>query len=185
MDTNNAKVGGTASNRPVICMCEGAIMVSLAIALGFFKIDMYATGGSIDLVMIPLFIYSLRRGPAWGIAAGVVFGTLDCIVRGGIAYGWQALILDYSLAFGLTGLSGLFVGRRPVLGALTGSAARYIMHTLSGVLIWSEYMPDVFLGLNMTSPWVYSIIYNATYMIPSAIIAIAAVLLLSRKTRLI
>ncbi len=31
---------------------------------------------------------------------------------------------------------------------------------LSGGLLWYMYMPETFLGLTMTNPWVYSALYN-------------------------
>ena len=30
--------------------------------------------------------------------------------------------------------------------------------------IWAEYMPEVFFGMAMTTPWFYSLLYNGFYM---------------------
>ena len=33
-------------------------------------------------------------------------------------------------------------------------------------------MPDEFLGLKMTNPWIYSALYNLCYMIPNIVITL-------------
>ena len=45
-----------------------------------------------------------------------------------------------------------------------GSAARFLVHYVVGATIWAEYMPEVFFGLTMTTPWFYSLLYNGFYM---------------------
>ena len=85
-------------------------MVAAAIVLNFLRAPtdwLGGTGGSVELTMIPLAVFALRRGWGWGIGAGAVFGTLKCIIGGGIAYGWAALLLDYTAAFAVVGLAGL------------------------------------------------------------------------------
>ena len=39
-------------------------------------------------------------------------------------------------------------------------------------------MEDIF-GLHMTNVWVYSLLYNGSYMLPNTILAVAAVALLA------
>lgn len=36
-----------------------------------------------------------------------------------------------------------------------------------GATIWAAYMPDVFFGMTMKSPWFYSLLYNLAYMLPN------------------
>ena len=168
----------------LVTLCEGAVMVALAIGLSYLKIKFFPTGGSVDVVMVPLIVFALRRGASWGVGAGLVFGTLKCIMSEGIGYGWQAMILDYSLAYAVVGFAGFFKNR-PILGVAAGSLGRYIMHAISGVILWGEWMPDEFLGLTMTNTLVYSLLYNATYMIPSFVIALLLVLPIAKKTKLL
>ena len=123
-------------------LCEGAIMVAMAVVLNFFKFDLFAQGGSMNLLFIPLMVFALRRGPVWGMGAGLVFGVLKAIIGGGIAYGWQSLLLDYALAYALTGLAG-FTPKKPVLGTVIGALGALLSFVLSGVFVWGEYMPDV------------------------------------------
>ena len=56
-------------------LSEAAVAIALAGALNFVKIYTLPQGGSITAgAMVPIFWFALRRGPRWGIFAGVVFG---------------------------------------------------------------------------------------------------------------
>ena len=61
-------------------LCEGAIMVAMAVVLNFLKFDLFAQGGSMNLLFIPLMVFALRRGPVWGMGAGLVFGVLKAVI---------------------------------------------------------------------------------------------------------
>ena len=173
-------------NKKLITLCEGAVMAALALALSYIKIPTGLAfggfGGSIDLVMIPLIVYAVRRGTLQGLAAGLVFGTLKFFLAGGVALNWQSMLLDYSLAYMFVGFAGLVRGRRGQfpLGALVGCAARFVIHFISGVTIYAQYMPEEFLNMVMVSPAVYSVLYNGTYMLPNTVIAVAAAALLAK-----
>lgn len=148
-------------------------MVAAAIALSYLEIQIGAFGGSIDFVMVPLVLLAVRRGPVWGLAAGLVAGTLKFFLAGGYALNWQSMLLDYSLAYMLVGLAGLMKGRKysMAVGAVIGGLGRLIIHFISGITIYAEWMPEEFLGLTMTNVWFYSILYNGLYMIPDIILA--------------
>jgi thiamine transporter len=49
---------------------------------------------------------------------------------------------------------------------------RYLVHFISGVTIYAEWMPDSFLGMKMESVALYSFLYNGLYMIPTIICAL-------------
>ena len=65
------------------------------------------------------------------------------------------------------GVGGVFTKKSWSIFACTilGSAARFLVHYIVGATIWAEYMPDVFFGMTMTSPWFYSLLYNGFYMV--------------------
>lgn len=168
--------------------CEGAVFTACALALSYFKIPTGVSfggfGGSIDLVMVPLIIFSVRRGALWGMGAGLVFGTAKFFFAGGAAINWQSMLLDYSLAYMAVGCAGFYsrgsARFKMTLGALTGCIARFTVHFISGVTIYAQYVPDDFLGLSMKGAAVYSILYNGTYMLPNSVIAVFACLLLAK-----
>ena len=57
-------------------------------------------------------------------------------------------------------------------------AARFLVHYVVGATIWAEYMPETFFGMTMTTPWVYSALYNGCYMVPCTVLVLVGGLLL-------
>ena len=166
-------------------LCEGALMVVLAQILGYLKLWTMPWGGSICLVMLPIFLFACRWGLGAGVMSGLVLGILQFVFDGGFALGWQSIIGDYLLAFAALGLAGLFRGRSGGLftGALLGSFARFLVHYVVGATIWAAYMPEEFFGMTMTTPWFYSLLYNAAYMLPNLLITLLAAALLYRPLK--
>jgi thiamine transporter len=144
-------------------MAEGALCVALAVVFSQFKMFSMPQGGSVTLEMAPLLYFSYRRGFKWGAAAGVMSGVFMMLFGGYVAHPVQA-VLDYPLAFTCVGAAG-FLKERPVSGTVLAGAARLVCHVLSGVIFFSSYAPEG------QSPWVYSAIYNASFMIPSLLIS--------------
>ena len=155
-------------------LCEGAIMVAIAQILSYIKLWEMPWGGSIVLAMVPLSLFSVRWGLGSGLLAGFVFGVLQFMFDGGFAIGWQSIIGDYLLAFTVLGLAGLMKGKKLGVfwGTLIGGVARFLVHYVVGATIWAAYMPDTFFGMTMTSPWIYSLLYNIAYMGPNIIITL-------------
>ena len=144
-------------------LVEGGLAAALAIALSYLKLWRMPQGGSVTLENIPLLIFSLRWGIKAGMGAGVVAGIVQLMLGGYVVHPVQAL-LDYPLAFGALGLAGSV--RRPIwVGLSLGSFMRFSCHVLSGVVFFGSYAPE---GTNV---WLYSIIYNGSYMLPNLVIA--------------
>ena len=171
-------------HKKLLALCECAIFTAMALALSYLKIpiglEFGGFGGSIDLVMIPLILCAIRWGCGWGLGTGLVFGTLKLFLAGGTAINWQSMLLDYSIAYMCVGLAGLLRGKSKTawLAALIGCFGRFVIHFISGITIYAEYMTDIF-GLHMTNTWVYSTLYNGSYMLPNTILAVAVIALLS------
>ena len=162
-------------NKRVLTLCEGAVCVALAYALSFFELDLWFQGGSVGAAMLPIVVFAVRHGAGWGVMAGLIFGTIKCFFAGGFAWGWQSILLDYSVAYGAVGLSGLCRKLPHGLGAgaVLGSAARFVIHFISGVTIYAILAPTELFGMTFASPWIYSLVYNLGYMLPSAILVTA------------
>jgi thiamine transporter len=162
-------------------MVEGALCVALAVVFSEFKMFAMPQGGSVTLEMAPLLYFSYRRGFKWGAAAGVISGVFMVLFGGYIAHPIQAA-LDYPVAFACVGAAGFFKGK-PILGTILAGGARFVCHVLSGVIFFSSYAPE---GQN---PWVYSAVYNASFMVPSLLISGVLAMILwkrlgSRETEL-
>ena len=114
-------------------------------------------------------------------------------------------LLDYLLAFTLLGLGGCFRNtlKRPGIALACGSivalSARYLAHVLSGYILfagWAEWFftQEGFPGWGMMlvenlSPnmlgLVYSLVYNAMYMVPEMIITAMAAILIARVHQIV
>ena len=81
------------------------------------------------------------------------------------------VLFDYPLAFGALGLSGLFKGRKYGLyvGYVVGVVGRFVFSTLSGVFFFAAYAPE---GMN---PWVYSSLYQGSYLGAEGIITLVII----------
>lgn len=151
------------------------IGVSLALAAAIEVVFMFLPslpqGGRISLSLIPIFILAYKEGPWVGILGGIIFGLINLMLSGFQLYGvWQSLFLDYLFAFGLVGAAGFIFKMAPdnrwffIAGIFVGSFLRFSMHFLSGVLLFGEFAPEG------TPAALYSLIYNGSYMLPSALL---------------
>ena len=166
-------------------LCEGALMVAMAQVLSYVKLAQAPNGGTITPAMFPIIFFAVRWGLRPGLMAAFAFGLLQLIYDGAYAWGWQSMLLDYLVAFTPLGLAGLFRNKKWGLfvGTLVGCAGRFIVHYISGVTIYKIVAPTEFLGQTYSSPALYSIIYNGSYMLPNTLIALvlAAVLYVPLK----
>ena len=82
------------------------------------------------------------------------------------------------IAYTVLGLAGLFKGKF-FPATVVACTTRFLVHYVVGATIWAEYMPERFFNMTMTTPWVYSALYNAAYMLPDMVIilVVGAVLL--------
>jgi thiamine transporter len=60
----------------------------------------------------------------------------------------------------------------PVLGIILGMIGRLLSHIISGVIYFSSYAPQG------TNPWIYSITYNASVILPDAILALVITIII-------
>lgn len=159
-------------------LVEGAMLIALATLLSYIKFYDMPFGGSITLEMLPLVIMGLRNGTKWGCFTGFVHGVLQMIIGfSNVMYCATLLsqigciVLDYLLAFTVLGLAPVFANLFKknikigyVVGAIVCGILRFVCSFLSGWLLWGAYAPE---GM---SPVVYSLTYNASYMVPDIII---------------
>jgi len=135
--------------------------------------------------MLPIFFFACRWGLGPGLMSGFVLGILQFMYDGGFALGWQSIIGDYLVAFTVLGLAGLFRGKNSsvFVGTVVGSAARFLVHYVVGATIWAEYMPEVFFGMTMTTPWFYSLLYNGFYMVIDMVLCLMIFALLFKPMK--
>ncbi|MTI94081.1 MAG: energy-coupled thiamine transporter ThiT [Firmicutes bacterium] len=162
---------------------EAGMMLALTVLLGQIKLWTAAYGGSVTAgSMIPLLLLAMLRGPKVGIIVGAVYGVLNYLLGGWFVHPMQWL-LDYPLAFAGLGVAGFFWlpalrkrGPRfvlPVLAAVVGIGLRLLSHFLAGIWFWGHLAPE---GMPV---WVYSLVYNAQYLVPEVIVSAVLIIYLA------
>ena len=164
-------------------LVESAMLIAVATVLSLVKIDLPFGGGVTIVSMLPLIVASHRWGWKWGVVTAFVYSVLQLIL-GLDNVGYAAnfvmavgiVFLDYIIAYTVIGLSGAFDGafgktRKAVaVGIVVTFCLRFICHLITGAWIWGEWMPDEFMGMPMTNPWIYSFLYNGWYMLGELIL---------------
>ncbi|GAF73651.1 unnamed protein product [marine sediment metagenome] len=156
-------------------MTEIGMAVALSVILNFIPLWRMPQGGSISLEMLPILIIALRWGAGPGMMAGAVYGLVQLAFGPFIIHPAQ-LVLDYPLPYMLVGLAGIFSSKINLkakgstcgwllLAVFTGGLGRFISHFLSGVIFFAQYAPEG------QSPWVYSAIYNVSYLLPALLLS--------------
>lgn len=162
-------------------LTESGLMIALATILSLLKLMELPYGGSITMAaMVPMVILSFRYGVLWGMLSGFVYGLIQMVMGlNNVSYATSVIAaiaiitLDYLFAFMSTAAGGLFSKKKNAASAL-GTAAlvtcliRYAFHVISGCTVWAG------LSIPTADALVYSLIYNATYMIPESIITVVA-----------
>lgn len=154
-------------------IAEAGVAIAIAQVLSFITLFHMPQGGSIKAAsMAPLMIFAYRWGGTRGILAGVVYGVLHFLLGFKSSIHYLSIILDYLVAYGVIGVCGYF--KDNIAGLVSGSiiaiALRWLASVTSGAVVFASYAPQ---GQN---PWIYSMIYNASYMIPDGIINIIVLL---------
>uniref|UniRef100_A0A7C2H4Y1 Thiamine transporter n=1 Tax=Dictyoglomus thermophilum TaxID=14 RepID=A0A7C2H4Y1_DICTH len=92
--------------RSIRMLTEGALSIALSLLLWYLRIGAMPQGGSISLQMLPLFVFALRWGAIPGILVGLTYGVIHSLQDMYVVH-WLQYLLDYPVAFGLIGLSGV------------------------------------------------------------------------------
>lgn len=180
-------------NKSLLVLTECAIMVALATVLSLLKIYDAPFGGSVTaLSMVPIILVSFRRGVKVGLGAAFVYSVIQLILGlnnfahvatpVGII---SAVLFDYIVPFTLLGLAGAFQKdtyskENAIYSIISGvflvCILRFISHFIVGSVIWYEITKELQWNdyVNNYGAWMYSFIYNITYMGPETAITLLA-----------
>ena len=154
-------------------LTEGAILIALAEILSFLPLYKFPDGGAVDLAMLPIILYCVRWGFGPGMIVSCAHALLQTLFEGGIALGWQSIVGDFLIAYAVLGVAGLFRGKF-IPATVVACVLRFLVHYVVGATIWAEYMPPEFFDMTMTTPWIYSALYNGAYMLPDMVLILLA-----------
>ncbi|MCI9074084.1 MAG: energy-coupled thiamine transporter ThiT [Lachnospiraceae bacterium] len=162
-------LGRLTAKRLAFC----AMAMALGTVLSNIKLFSFPWGGSVTLIsMLVICLPGYLFGLGAGLLTGVAFGVLQMLIDPYILHPAQ-LVMDYLLAFGALGLSGLFSDAKNglVKGYLVGILGRYIFTVLSGWIFFASYAWEGW------APLPYSMAYNAIYIFAEAALTILILLL--------
>lgn len=167
-------------------------MVAIATVLSMIPIINMPYGGSVTAVsMLPIIIFAYRYGALKGLTVGFVYSVIQLLLGvSNLSYATSfvaavaIVMLDYIVAFSVLGLSGVLrekMGNQSMelaVSALVVSILRYICHVITGCTVWAGVSIPTSDGL------VYSLGYNAAYMVPEMVITVAAAWYLAKVLNL-
>lgn len=175
------------NQKTLITWIETALMAVVAYVLsllptelGFFEVY---------IGLIPLIILGYRRGLAAGLMGGFLWGALKIITGDFYALSAMQVIIEYIVAFTVSGVAGiasstlkrqLRVGdSRAATWTIIWSVAlatfsKYFVHFIAGYVYWSSYAPE---GMN---PWIYTLIVNGTNALVTGLVCTILVMLIVR-----
>ena len=145
-----------------------AVAIALGTILSNLKLFDLPFGGSITLLsMLVICLPGYFFGLGAGLMTGVAYGILQLLIDPYVLYPMQ-LVVDYILAFGALGLSGLFTNARfgLIKGYIAGVLGRYVFAVISGWIFFGAYAWDGW------APLPYSLAYNGSYIFTEAAITI-------------
>ena len=165
-------------------------MLALATALSFCKLWEMPMGGSVTLgSMLPIFLFAIKYGPKKGVVVSFLYAGIQvaqAFIEGNVFVYCETavpflvvLFFDYLIPFTALGLvfslPKLCPEKFPRLGyyisIVTLTVVRFLCHLLSGATVWSQWTD--------MNPWLYSFLYNGTFLLPElAITLVMAILLL-------
>ena len=162
----------TKNKQIIRTLVECALMIALATVLSLIKIVKLPYGGSVTPVsMLPIALIANKYGNKIGLATAFGYALIQLFMDLGEVISWgmtpvmlvACLFLDYLIAYTALGFAGTF-RKYKYWGILAGIglafALRFLSHFISGWVIFGEYCTDY----GFTQPWLYSLVYNGTYM---------------------
>ena len=165
----------------------GAISIALSFALSYAKLFKLPQGGSVTFAsLLPLMVYCCMFGTRRGLVVCTIYGVLQALQDPFIIHPMQFL-LDYPLAFGIIGVSGIFMEKGVfkekkivafLLGGIIAVVLRYACHVCSGVFAFADYADLDKYG----SAIVYSMAYNSFTFVDMALALVAGSTLFASKS---
>ena len=194
-------------SKKTLRLVTSSVCLALATVMSMIKVFELPFGGSVTLFsMVPILVLSYMYGVRWGLLCGGVYGILQMVLGAtttqafaGLS-GWSVpvmALLDYIVAFVVLGFAGVFKNKlkNHTLALSLGSAfamlLRLLCHFLSGWILWGSYassyfeeMSNAFSSLVLSNfhgqalSAMYSLVYNASYMLPEIVLSIIAIAVL-------
>ncbi|UZM99070.1 energy-coupled thiamine transporter ThiT [Lysinibacillus sp. MHQ-1] len=138
------------TKKRLLMLVEIAIFAAIGLVLDQVSFKVWAQGGSVSLVMVPIMLIAIRWGLVAGLTTGLLVGVMQTMFGAYIVH-WLQGLLDYGVAFTVVGLAAIV--RRPlleaasqlnktkmalyiILGTVFAGFLRYVAHTTAGAVFF-------------------------------------------------
>ena len=183
----------SSNKEKILSITCGGVCLALAFVLSQIKLFEMPMGGTVTPAScLPIVVFGMAFGPLWGFAVSIIFSCLQ-LIGGWLVTPFQVL-LDYILGYTMLGIAG-FAGikasdryaiKNPlkrfrsaslvkaIIFTVIAYVARWFCSVLSGVIFYSEYAAEA----GFDNAWVYSMVYNGSFLAVDLGICIAALIIL-------
>ena len=179
-------IGKTSKKWTAKTVAFGALAIALSFVLSCIRLYRMPQGGSVTPgSMLPIMLFSAAFGVGPGLLAGLAYGLLQYLQGGWWLNVWQ-FILDYLLAFAALGLAGIAHNKSDTwmyIGIPVAALGRAVSAILAGLMWVAGSAPeDLVIGsTQFSSPLLYSIVYNGTYLVPDTLICLVLAFLVGKQ----
>lgn len=148
------------------------ILLAVGTVTNHITVYSFPQGGSVTLFSMFFIAYiGYLLGLKIGILSAITYGLLNLLIKPSVYHPAQ-IVVDYILAFGALGLSGLFSNKNSfIYGYIIAVIGRLLFSVISGYVFFGQYAPE---GWN---PLWYSFVYNISYIGVEAVITIFIILI--------
>ena len=164
------------------------LMIATSFVLSFIKVRPVTYGGSITLCsMLAICIYAYAFGFLPALFVGIIYGILQFFEGGAYIFNYATFFLDFIFAF--SSIIMMPIARKLVkgknafiIGLSLTFLLRFIFHFTSGILyfvnggIWADLPQD--------NAFIYSLLYQVTYLVPDYLICLIVILVLNKTNTL-
>lgn len=179
---------------------EIGIFAAIGFVLDFFQGQIlsgpFYNGGSIGIAGIVILIIGYRRGFLPALLTGLLMGILDLVdgfysIAGSWYYAFLQVCLDYVISYAIVAVGIIFKNSYEksnkisflVLSGVLGLFCKFLAHFIAGITFWKITAPSgiPLLGMDIGNPYIYSFLYNGSYMFPSLILTTILFVVIVKK----
>lgn len=167
------------SKQNLIVWVEVAVIAALGFVLSLIPLQGPNAAFDVSLGVIPLVLFSFRRGAIPAMFSGMIWGLISILVGKAYIVTVPQVLFEYPFAFAFAGLGGLFSTRLKqalqtqkttkalmisISAAFVSIFSRWFWHFWAGVFIWGVYAPKG------QSPYLYSFLLNGASFLANFIL---------------